>query len=360
MSGMLNKDSTECQQTQQTPLSTAASVCVGKHFRGLDDTFSTVKYKDIAPFVGLDPEKIFSDAELFDLRRSRIPTDLFKDIVMDMDRLMLQYGPVSSHTTEEARSRFLSPILNHLVVPFGSSFRNTPESLMTGRITRKGRIEYHLRTFGIITVVFMEVNLKISNDQARLKAIAQVIAECDACDNTNSESGFNVPIYGILCDGSNIQFFTFDGSTKPYKFSIGVAPGSHPLRQVMAGFQLRFLSPLTAHPSIHHLRPICEVIFNLLLVAFIASLKARRAKSQSGQQESLHYWDKALQFAEEALENSEHAEVLRQGNSIVNADANTEAAFKALRLSTDAVLTAKGGVTPRLMDGWDDHEVAKV
>ena len=35
------------------------------------------------------------------------------------------------------------------------------------------------KTFGIITVVFVETKLKIGSDEERMNSIAQVIAECD-------------------------------------------------------------------------------------------------------------------------------------------------------------------------------------
>ena len=52
-------------------------------------SFSNVKFIDIAPFVNLDYIRNLGDAPLFDLRRSRIPTELFKDIVSDMDILLI-------------------------------------------------------------------------------------------------------------------------------------------------------------------------------------------------------------------------------------------------------------------------------
>ena len=74
--------------------------------KGLNVSFSDVKYLDIAPFVGLDPLRNFGDAPLFDLRRSRIPTALFRDIVTDMDVLLIQYGTLQNHTTEEVEITF--------------------------------------------------------------------------------------------------------------------------------------------------------------------------------------------------------------------------------------------------------------
>ena len=72
--------------------------------------FSNVRYEHIAPLVGLDPNFDMDDIGTFDLYRSRIPTALFKSIVQDIDVMLVQYGPPIEHSTEEARSRFLSPV----------------------------------------------------------------------------------------------------------------------------------------------------------------------------------------------------------------------------------------------------------
>lgn len=58
---------------------------------------------------------------------------------------------------------------------FSGAIQNTPESLMSGRIT-KDRIDYHFKTFGLITVVFVEMEPEPGN---RLDVIAQVIKECE-------------------------------------------------------------------------------------------------------------------------------------------------------------------------------------
>lgn len=158
-----------------------------------------------------------------------------------------------------------------------------------------------------------------------------------ACDWDNMHIGIRIPIYGILCNGRSFQFFIFDGSmrTRPYKFSMGVVPGRFRVTE------LRFLGPLpepTARQFIHSLRPICETIFNLLLVAYIISMKEMRDRSITrqwkvqGRSLSVDSWDKALEFAEEALGKSQDAEMLRQDNSIDEADSITESALKALEL----------------------------
>ena len=73
-------------------------------------SFPKVTYAQVAPLVGLDPDLELQDISTFEIHRSRIPTDLFKSIVVDMDVMMVQYGPPHVHKTEEARSRFFSPV----------------------------------------------------------------------------------------------------------------------------------------------------------------------------------------------------------------------------------------------------------
>ena len=46
----------------------------------------------------------------FEIHRSRIPTDLLKSIVMDLDVMLQQYGPPAEHQNAAARSIFFSPV----------------------------------------------------------------------------------------------------------------------------------------------------------------------------------------------------------------------------------------------------------
>jgi hypothetical protein len=83
---------------------------------GLTVSLSRVKFRDVARFVGLDHTRLLRDIGTFELHRSRIPTALFRSIVQDIDMMLVQYGPPTDHETEEATSRFLSPVrMNHLI-----------------------------------------------------------------------------------------------------------------------------------------------------------------------------------------------------------------------------------------------------
>ena len=111
--------------------------------------------------------------------RARLPNSVFSKILEDVEMFSLQYGPLSRHDNEEARARFLSAYFNRIVAEFSGLLFNTPEAMLEGRIATKGRIEYQFKTYGGVTVVFIEVKLDIGNLTERLNCYAQVIAECD-------------------------------------------------------------------------------------------------------------------------------------------------------------------------------------
>lgn len=57
--------------------------------------------------------------------------------------------------------------------------KNTPGSIIEGRLTKKGRIEYLFRAFGGIAMLFIEVKYRLASSKEYLDAVAQVIAEAD-------------------------------------------------------------------------------------------------------------------------------------------------------------------------------------
>lgn len=63
-----------------------------------------------------DPEAFADDIPSFQLARARLPRSVFARIVHDIGDTMQQYGPVYLHLTEEARSRFLSPLFFNQIV----------------------------------------------------------------------------------------------------------------------------------------------------------------------------------------------------------------------------------------------------
>lgn len=92
---------------------------------GVGVSFSKVTYAEVAPLVGLQPWNELKDIEIFEIHRSRIPTNLFKSIVMDIDVMLMQYGSPPEHLTEEARSRFFSPVR---IILFSRDLETSPQA----------------------------------------------------------------------------------------------------------------------------------------------------------------------------------------------------------------------------------------
>ena len=285
--------------------------------------------------------------------------------------MLMQYGPPAEHKTAEARSRFFSPvkwlgslmnsiahldlqIFNHLVKQFTFMIRNEPETIIAGRIGTGGRIGYFFKTFGATAILCIERKFRLGNEDERLEAIAQVIAECDGmfhtlrfrtfgcrllectgCDLHNTIEGYSLPIHCILSDGLSFEFFKFERSPKP-RFFRGCFAGDPPHLRRGLRF-LDFTEAETSLPFILQLRRVCETVFDTMLRAYISGLKAHqtaseaKGKKQGSKRLSLDAWDDALKSAEEALRKFREAESLREKGDPSSADKNVQEALHALR-----------------------------
>ncbi|KIL56852.1 hypothetical protein M378DRAFT_16720 [Amanita muscaria Koide BX008] len=99
----------------------------------------------------------------------------------------------------------------------------------------------------------------------------------------------------------------------------------------------------TALPFILQLRCACETIFDIMLSAYIAGLKAyyqseayyvqseAKARELGLKRPSSDGWDRALQSADRALAGFREAEVQRKDDDLDSADATVEQALLALQ-----------------------------
>ena len=136
----------------------------------------------------------------------------------------------------------------------------------------------------------------------------------------------------------------------------------------------------TSRPFIFELRRVCESIFDTMLCAYIAGLKAyfkqseENGKKQGTKRPSLDGWGRAGKSAELALRRFRDAEDQRHEGNLDYADATVDQAFRALqeryvlRLSVHRLLfltlLSTGAVptfycSPLIMNGWDPTEVRK-
>lgn len=78
--------------------------------QGLSLQFSRATFKSIAPVVGLHPDGMLRDAMSFDIRRARIPSDLFEKIVDDVQVAIHNYGLPGDQTCLQTSSMLVSAV----------------------------------------------------------------------------------------------------------------------------------------------------------------------------------------------------------------------------------------------------------
>ncbi|KAE8380167.1 hypothetical protein BDV26DRAFT_258102 [Aspergillus bertholletiae] len=277
----------ELLATYDIPLSTLSQISAKK----LEVSFSNKTYKEIAPFVWLEPNKAGHDMVRLDIFRSRIPTTMFRDIIRDVDDALTQYGPLDFHDNEEARSRFISSLFVRIVCVFNSLVVNKPETLLEGEPTRKGRIEHHFVALDSVSIVFVEVKKTWTMGRQGLDAKGQVLAECAASDYANMRQGLWVPILAILCDGNNFEFFVFDSSAKRI-YSSRRVPGI--IAKELGDHSDLLLS----------IKQTCEYLFDWFIMGYINGLQSfgHRSLNRSRTKiwESTGQWESALANANTA------------------------------------------------------------
>lgn len=123
---------------------------------------------------------------------------------------------------------------------------------------------------------------------------------------------------------------------KPHpRFVRGCLPGDP--AHLRSGMKVpNFSSAQSSLPFILELRPICEVIFDIMLRAYVAGLTVNLNKcdeqgKKDSRRQSFDAWDLALQSAERALAGFREGECQRQAGEFDLADATVEKALQALQ-----------------------------
>ena len=150
------------------------------------------------------------------------------------------------------------------------------------------------------------------------------------CDYANDRRNFpSSLIYGILCDGTSFEFFSFDGSASPPAFSRGIFNN-------LKRLSLTNYHGTTEIDYMRSLRPVCEVLFYFLLLAYRAGIQAYmlRSKNEGARmkrpRESTPGWTEADKLATSALSHAMNAALLATTCDSA-ADEETESALDCLQ-----------------------------
>jgi hypothetical protein len=158
---------------------------------------------------------------------------------------------------------------------------------------------------------------------------------CTGCDLNNESHGFSLPIHCIFTDGMSFEFFKFERRSNP-TFLRGCFPGDP--KHLRRGLKVPdFTTMETSLPFILQLRCVCETIFDVMLSAYIAGLRAYykrskyKGKEQSSKRPSFDGWDKALKSAEVAQTKFREAEGQRKAGDTTSSDGTVQVALDALQ-----------------------------
>jgi hypothetical protein len=153
--------------------------------------------------------------------------------------------------------------------------------------------------------------------------------------------GFRVPIYGILYVGDAFENFLFDSTTKPFSFKRGLLPNNTPTD--LLPFQLPDPAKTsTTRPFIDALRPICEIIFDLLLSGYVSSLKVyhncsvNKSAREGHPGKGVDKWEGVIGLAVMASQGFRDAETKRQTQLTDEANSIVEEAMGRLKCRYDS------------------------
>lgn len=78
--------------------------------RGLEISFSNVKFDTMASRAGLQKHRELQDLDHFTIHRARLPNALFTQIMDDIQNGIYNYGVFQDHENEEATSRLIEAV----------------------------------------------------------------------------------------------------------------------------------------------------------------------------------------------------------------------------------------------------------
>ncbi|KAL0635170.1 hypothetical protein Q9L58_005895 [Maublancomyces gigas] len=309
-----------------------------------------------------DPQAALRDVSLFPVYRAQITNELFTQIVQD-HYIVTNYGPPQDHYNEETRSRVLAPLFTHTVALFKLLVRNTPESIIEGRLPTKVRIE-HLHAFGVVAILFIQVKFMLKTGKEYLDTVAQVIAEATACDYINSNRDLRTPIYAVLCDGTAFEFFMYTHHSNP-RLSMGCFLFLASPTQFGQQLKLADLRTESVAAFLLSARQICEALFHISILGYRNALQAyydrfmKRAQESSETPDSTPQWSCSLGHVYVALDQTRRAAHWHADGQIDAAEAHAVLAAATLEMSVQSAPEAYRRADAQALDshGWDSETI---
>jgi hypothetical protein len=168
------------------------------------------KYTQSAPSIKFDPQCLREDLKSLDLHESRVPNELFQQILDDMSLAQRQYGEMPYATTEEGISRYFAAAYSRIVALFGGALVNRPQ------MGKAARIENRFEVLSVQTALLVQTRLGeaihlIGPDLRKIQA--EILETCVHMDWRNAKQGAWVLMLLAITDGIFLEFMVYDSSS---------------------------------------------------------------------------------------------------------------------------------------------------
>ncbi|RDB15416.1 hypothetical protein Hypma_004199 [Hypsizygus marmoreus] len=252
--------------------------------------FSKLTAGDMGPYVDVMDVLPLQYLKPFQLHRARLPTSVFKNTMTDIDLLMPQFVSFrGGHDYVEEMARCVAPIFNHVVAAFKPHITGTLASIMSpalrpGMVKDRDRLVSYFKAFGVIVLVIIETKRMCHYDDEYFNCIAQLVAECDACDFDNSGSNFepSIPLHGIITDGHQFTFYRYDSTPQPQPLlhqGTLFPVATHPRADAGPLMTVLHLGPAAYMCSF---RPICECVLYVFWMGLLEGMRFQLHLSLKG------------------------------------------------------------------------------
>jgi hypothetical protein len=144
----------------------------------LDNPLLDVKWRQIAPSFGLEPESTAGMVTpKIPVYQYRTHNELFQDMLDDLKIAEQQYDDMMSLVNEEARSSYIAALFSRIVSLFGSVVSNQPERLLASKVSGFGGMKHHFPALAFVGMVLIEIKPGLPLGGS-FDVKAQLFAEC--------------------------------------------------------------------------------------------------------------------------------------------------------------------------------------
>ena len=125
----------------------------------LKESFRKLSFTELAPHFNLPT--VGAPLQNIPLFKSRLPLDIKKTCKL-VQYATYEYGPLTEHRNEEARSRYFASLFEVVLAIFHKTIVNRPAEIVEGQQAGNGKIEHVFYAFSNAVIIFVEEKFELT------------------------------------------------------------------------------------------------------------------------------------------------------------------------------------------------------